>query len=256
MADLLPIDRLAGFAGPGVVLPGATQPPVPSAPAPQAVAANAGAIDIDGLYAQVLQLIALVSAQLLSTATATAPTATTPVAGGGAMAAPLGGVPDAVTGSASLGAQEILGGMASSMPVAASIVGGGGSGGAGWSIVGPSIPAVMAQATAAAPASTTPPVAGGGGATAAPQVDLARLVGVPQAGGLVATVLAGAQPTAGAARSEGVWTVLSDGAGAQLQAHVHGPWSSHPTRVQEGIQRGFVQVHLHTDGTLHLHDVV
>ena len=44
--------------------------------------------------------------------------------------------------------------------------------------------------------------------------------------------------------------------GAQLQAHVHGAWSSHPTRLMEGIQRGYVQVHVHEDGTLHLHDVI
>ncbi|MCW2928196.1 MAG: hypothetical protein JWM86_2164 [Thermoleophilia bacterium] len=83
-----------------------------------------------------------------------------------------------------------------------------------------------------------------------------RVAGTPQPGGLIDVALRAANPMAGASRSDGTWTVLTDGNGAQLQAHVHGAWAANPTRVLEGIQRGFVAVHLHEDGTLHLHDVI
>ncbi len=100
----------------------------------------------------------------------------------------------------------------------------------------------------------------GGGAAAAPaatpQIDQRRMTGSPQSGGVIDTILRSATAMAGPSKSEGTYIVIQDVNGAQLQAHVHGAWSSHPTRIQEGIQRGYIQVHVHEDGTLHLHDVI
>jgi len=120
-----------------------------------------------------------------------------------------------------------------------------------------SIPSVAPVATttgggaAGAPAAGAAPVA----TTATPQIDMRRMTGSPQSGGVIAVVLSNAKPTAAPARSEGSYIVLADGNGAQLQVHAHGAWAANPTRILEGIQRGFVEVHIHEDGTLHLHDV-
>ncbi len=117
--------------------------------------------------------------------------------------------------------------------------------------------------TATTNAATTAPVvpgATGGGATAAPAVmpviDMRRVLGNPQSGDVIATIIHAATLTAQPSKSEGQYIIIQDMNGAQLQAHVHGAWSSHPGRIKEGIERGFVQVHLHEDGTLHLHDVM
>lgn len=102
--------------------------------------------------------------------------------------------------------------------------------------------------------------ASGGGAAAAPaatpQIDMRRVLGTPRPGDVVDTILRSATLSAQASHSEGQYIVIQDANGTQLQAHVHGAWSSNPTRILEGIQRGFIQVHLHEDGTLHLHDVI
>lgn len=131
-------------------------------------------------------------------------------------------------------------------------VGGGGGGGAATTSTGATVASILG---APGTQSAQPAVAGGGAAAPAVQVDTRRVSGTPQPGGLIDVTIRSASTSAGAARSDGAWTVLTDANGAQLQAHVHGPWASHPTRVLEGIQRGFVAVHLHADGTLHLHDV-
>lgn len=118
------------------------------------------------------------------------------------------------------------------------------------------------------PATTGTVITGGGGAMAAPAAaaaapatggptfDTRRLLGTPQPGGVIDVALRNMATTAPPARSDGNFIVLTDGNGAQLQAHVHGAWQHHPDRIAEGIQRGYLAVHLHDDGTLHLHDVV
>jgi hypothetical protein len=135
---------------------------------------------------------------------------------------------------------------AAAAPAAQPVAGGGG----GTTSVATILGAAPPPAAAAQPAVT------GGGGTAAAQVDMRRLSGTAQPGGVIDNVLRAATEHAGASKSDGVWTVISDAHGAQLQAHVHGAWASHPTRLAEGIQRGYVQAHLHPDGTLHLHDIM
>ncbi|MCW2921705.1 MAG: hypothetical protein JWL76_1579 [Thermoleophilia bacterium] len=167
------------------------------------------------------------------------------------------------------------------LPSIGSVIGGGGSFGTpapdpnfgtttfgGFSAISPT-PAPTPSTFGTAPTGATTvggvalgTVAGatGGGAAAAPaatpQIDMRRVLGTPRAGDVIDTILKRATLSAAASHSEGQYIVLQDASGAQLQAHVHGAWSSNPTRILEGIQRGFVQVHLHEDGTLHLHDVV
>jgi hypothetical protein len=104
---------------------------------------------------------------------------------------------------------------------------------------------------ATAPAATTAPAA----ATATPTVDQRRILGTPQPGGVIDTILKSASGTAPDALNEGQYTTITDGNGAQMQVHVHGAWLYHPDQIAEGIRQGFVGVHVHPDGTVHLHDV-
>jgi hypothetical protein len=147
----------------------------------------------------------------------------------------------------------------------------GGTTGSGWSIMDTSgTPMTMEAATqgaAAAPvavaAQPAAPAATGGGAVASSEItsadakiDYRRLLGTPAAGGVIDTVLKHAMPMAGAAMSEGTYIVLTDANGAQLQVHAHGIYGQHPELIPAAIQAGKINVHLHNDGTLHLHDVV
>jgi hypothetical protein len=170
------------------------------------------------------------------------------------------------------GGSVIGGGASGSTSIEAALAGGslGGSSGAGWSIdAGPvsgggatSIANILGggayAAPAAAPAAGAQPAApvAGGGAAATATVDMRRVSGTPQPGGLIDTVIRSASPMAAESHSEGSWLNITDANGAVMQAHVHGAWSSHQDRILEGIQRGYIQVHLHPDGTVHLHDVV
>jgi len=47
---------------------------------------------------------------------------------------------------------------------------------------------------------------------------------------------------------------LQDGS-ATAVVHVHGRWAGQPQALAEALRAGHVQVHVHTDGSLHAHDV-
>ena len=163
--------------------------------------------------------------------------------GGGSFGAPAAGPSFAPTTLGSFSA------ISPSFPTTATLFG---TAGFGTSTVG----GVTLGAT---PGASTAPVAGGGAAAApaaTPQIDMRRVLGSPRSGDVIDTIIRSAVVTAQPSKSEGQYIVIQDANGAQLQAHVHGAWSAHPTRIAEGIQRGFIQVHVHEDGTLHLHDVV
>ncbi len=206
--------------------------------------------------------------------------ATPSVPFGGSITSSVGGV---LLGG-SLGTSTSLSGgsVPTSMPSLGSVIGGGGSFGVpatgasfgtttfgGFSAISPT-PAPTPSTFGTAPTGATTvggfglggTVAGatGGGAAAAPaatpQVDMRRVLGTPRPGDVIDTILRSATANAHASKSEGQYIVIQDANGTQLQAHVHGAWASHPTRLAEGIQRGYVQVHVHEDGTLHLHDVI
>lgn len=153
----------------------------------------------------------------------------------------------------------VIGGGAAGAPMAdQAVLGGGpsaGASGAAWEIV-PITEAIQPTGT------TNVAVALGGGPAApapipaaAPQVDMRRVVGTPQPGGVISVVLASVNPNAAPARSEGAYMELVDGNGARMQAHVHGRWASSPAGIADGIRQGMIQVHVHPDGTVHLHDV-
>ncbi|MEO6866440.1 MAG: hypothetical protein ABI200_00285 [Gaiellales bacterium] len=204
------------------------------------------------LVALLTQMSGLISAQGGAALATGAPVAAMPLTGGGSASAmpvilPATGVTSLAT--ASLPAEPMIGaGLTISSPATSAlptpVVGGGGGAAAA--------PVSLASASASpAPAAPAAPAA-----TASPQVDMRRLVGTPQPGGVIDTILRSHAPTAPPAKSEGAFIVLTDGNGAQLQAHVHGAWRQHPDRILEGIQRGFIAVHVHPDGVLHLHDIV
>ncbi len=193
---------------------------------------------------------------------------------GGALGATVGGV--SLGGTPGTATSLSTGTIPSFMPSLGTIIGGGGSFGApvsgpgftpttfgNFNVISPSTPATDIFGSASfgtSPVGGTPAAASGGGAAAAPaaapQIDMRRVVGSPRSGDVIDTIIRGAVVTAQPSKSEGQYIVIQDANGAQLQAHVHGAWSAHPTRIAEGIQRGFIQVHVHEDGTLHLHDVV
>ena len=83
---------------------------------------------------------------------------------------------------------------------------------------------IPAAAPAAAPAAT-------------PQVDMRRVLGTPRPGDVIDTILRSATASALPSKSEGQYIVIQDADGTPLQAHVHGAWAAHPTRIAEGIQR-------------------
>lgn len=201
---------------------------------------------------------------------------------------PFGGSFGATVGGVSLGAAPgtttslSTGSVPSFLPSLGAITGGGGSFGApaagpsfapttfgNFAAISPSVPTTTdifgssnfgtstvggTSLGGTAGAAASAPVAGGGTA-AVPQVDMRRVVGSPRPGDVIDTIIRSAVATAQPSKSEGRYIVIQDANGAQLQAHVHGGWSAHPTRIAEGIQRGFIQAHVHEDGTLHLHDV-
>jgi hypothetical protein len=107
-------------------------------------------------------------------------------------------------------------------------------------------------------------IAGGGPApassgpfapTAAPTINQQHILGTPTPGGVIDTVIRSATPMAAMEMSEGEWITITDGA-AQMHVHAHGIYVQHPELIQGAIQSGKVQVHLHPDGTAHLHDVM
>ena len=115
---------------------------------------------------------------------------------------------------------------------------------------------------------TTPPpdtIAGGGpapattGPTGTPgamtTINPDLLLGTPKPGGVIAAVVAAAKPDAAMEMSEGQWITITDGA-AQMHVHAHGEYVANPGLIQGAIQSGKIQVHLHPDGTAHLHDVM
>ena len=134
------------------------------------------------------------------------------------------------------------------------------------------MPSALGDPASTAPAATAS-AGGGGGAAAAPApttaaaaaaepqgiaatFDTRRLFGTPTPGGLLDTVIKAAKTTAPMAMSEGVWTWMKDAAGdAQLQLHLHGKWASSQVGLEAAIANGTAAVHLHPDGTLHVHDV-
>jgi hypothetical protein len=247
-ASVAPIPAVAG----PVVVPGATAaaaalvvPAAPTSAAPQPAAAIGGGLSPELVTAllDVLQQVAALRSSTLGAAG---------VQGGGALAAPAVAATSAPASSI-LGAGGLVGGGGSAIDVPVmsaplgSLVG-------GSAITVPVTGGAPAAPAAAAPAAAAVVTAGGAPA-ATPQIDMRRVAGTPQAGGVIDLAIRSATTNAAPARSEGAWTVLTDGNGAQLQAHVHGAWASNPDRVAEGIQRGLVHVHPHEDGTLHLHDV-
>jgi hypothetical protein len=87
-------------------------------------------------------------------------------------------------------------------------------------------------------------------------VDPKYLSGTPTPGGLVDTILKAGQATAAGAHSEGNYMWVQEPSGAGVYAHVHGRWAQATDQLATEIQQGQVQVHIHPDGTVHLHDVV
>ncbi|MBC7644179.1 MAG: hypothetical protein H7123_03565, partial [Thermoleophilia bacterium] len=138
------------------------------------------------------------------------------------------------------------------------------------------IAAPVAPVTAPIAAPVVTPVepvitSGGGGALAAPAAptstepqgipavfDTRRLFGTPTPGGTIDSVVKGASTTSPMAMSEGAWTWMQDsgGSGAQLQLHLHGKWATDQTGLKAALANGSATVHLHPDGTLHVHDIV
>ncbi|MCW2973038.1 MAG: hypothetical protein JWN72_1311, partial [Thermoleophilia bacterium] len=150
------------------------------------------------------------------------------------------------TGVSTIGGAATIGGSAASY---------------GWEVVNPTVGPQAAAAPAAAGVA-------GGGATAAPgsptvepdapvgtQVDMRRVAGTPAAGGVIQTILSTVSVSAMPAMTEGTWLTLSDENGAQMQVHAHGKWATATNaQIIAGIQARQVGVHLHADGTVHLHD--
>src|SRR5207249_1654387 len=59
-----------------------------------------------------------------------------------------------------------------------------------------------------------------------------------------------------ALHEDGTWMWLTDASGAAVYTHVHGDWASQsPATIQWGIDRGYLMVHVHADGSVHLHDM-
>jgi hypothetical protein len=221
----------------------------PTAPLPGATSAMPGpsAGGDDPRLVAVLQEALAIVQQIIAIASAQAGAAN--VIGGGASATASGAVLGATTGaSTGMSGFALVGGYDAGLSIPSS----------GSILPGPEMLIGGPTNALSSPAIVdTAPTTGGGAAAApsAPAIDMQRITGTPQPGGVIDIALRAASTVAAEARSEGAWMVLDDGNGARLQAHVHGPWSSHPTRIAEGIQRGFIAVHLHPDGTLHLHDV-
>jgi hypothetical protein len=249
---------MVGGSGAGNIAGPVGAPAAPTADDPVVVATLQQMVSI------VQQLIAAVSAQ---------PAAAGVQGGGfGAAAAPLLASP-ALAGAGNIGDgfsinAGIIGGGHFSSPVlvsttSASVIGGGDGGGSivpvsvGSPFVGGSLDGATGAPTApvvATPVVATPPVAGGGG-TAAPGIDMQRLSGTPQPGGVIDAIIRGSNVDQPPALSAGTWIELADGGGARMQVHVHGSWAHHPQHILEGMRQGFLASHLHPDGTLHLHDV-
>lgn len=145
------------------------------------------------------------------------------------------------------------GGPAPGLGLGSSSVGGTSDG--GFSITAGGADAASPTSVGAQAGPAAPVTVGGGAAVPAAQVDMRRLLGTPRPGDVIDVVLRSAAATAAPARSDGSYLLLVDGNGAQLQAHVHGTWAARPDQVLAGIQQGLLQVHVHTDGTIHLHDV-
>ncbi len=116
------------------------------------------------------------------------------------------------------------------------------------------IPAVIAQPIIQPGASSM-----AGGPSAAPEAPISigsqYLHGTPQAGGVVDMIIRNAQTSAMPAMNGGTYMWVMDGAGAGIYAHVHGFWGQYPDQIASGIQSGKIAVHLHPDGSVHLHDV-
>ena len=217
--------------------------------------------------------VTVASADPAATTTSTAPPAS--VAGGGGALA----TTDAASGMAQLvpvlqslvGVLTSLVGLLQAQFGAGTIAGGETQSAAATTsttaLIAPLAPA--APAAAATPTPAAAPSLTGGGAAAAPAApdsdepqgipavfDTRRLFGTPTPGGLIDSVIKAASTTAPMAMNEGVWTWMKDAGGAQLQLHLHGKWATDQTGLQAAIKNGTAAVHLHPDGTLHVHDVV
>jgi hypothetical protein len=246
-----------------------------SAAAPVGGAPVAPAADDPAVVATLQQLVSIVQ-QLIAAASAQPAGVGVQGGGFGEAAAPLLASP-ALAGAANIGSglainAGIIGGGHFTSPVltstaTASVIGGGDGGGSaapvtvGTPLIGGGLAATTGQPTApvvAAPVVAAPAVTGGG-ATAAPAatplVDMQRVTGAPQPGGVIDAIIRSASVDQPPALSAGTWIEVADGAGARMQVHVHGSWAHHPQHILEGLRQGFLASHLHPDGTLHLHDV-
>lgn len=160
-------------------------------------------------------------------------------------------------GAASTGASTIGGGP--NMPFIDPGFSAGGEGHWGFTVEGSPFGTGNVSTNAATAPAT---VAGGGPAsatsgptgTAGTTVNRDHLLGTPVAGGVIDTILTTASPTAMEAMSEGDWITITDGS-AQMHVHTHGVYLKQPNLIQGALQSGKLQVHLHPDGTAHLHDV-
>ena len=200
----------------------------------------------------------------------TPPVGSGSVVGGGALPAPPVVLPPAAPGDlppALPGATSTVGGgsfdyglgTALAMSGVSSGIGGGGVVGGfsnDWSLV-------QSTGGTVAPAATTGGGARAGAVAAEPdapagtQLDMRRVLGTPLPGDAIATIIASAKVSAMPAMGEGTWRVLLDGGGAQMQVHAHGRWATAaPAEITAGIKAGQIAVHLHADGTAHLHDIM
>ncbi|MBC7460889.1 MAG: hypothetical protein H7287_05965 [Thermoleophilia bacterium] len=128
---------------------------------------------------------------------------------------------------------------------------GGGASTNGWEVITPTVgPQVTtpAAATAGSPAVEADAPVG-------TQVDMRRVAGAPAAGGVIQAILSTVSVPSMPAMTEGTWLTLTDEAGAQMQVHGHGKWATATNaQILAGIQSRQIGVHLHADGTVHLHD--
>lgn len=87
------------------------------------------------------------------------------------------------------------------------------------------------------------------------QLDPRITTGTVQPGGTLDLVLRSMRADTPLALSEGVYDWVMEG-DAGLYLHIHGAfWQQHKEEIPAGIRDGRLGVHLHSDGSIHLHDL-
>ena len=88
------------------------------------------------------------------------------------------------------------------------------------------------------------------------EYQLQYLQGTPIKNGLIDTILSTTSPAARSALSEGQFGWLNEDQ-ARLYCHIHGQyWLNNLDKLLWGIQNKYIDVHLHPDNSIHLHDVL